>query len=397
MADDGKARGGRRRNKPLPPDPDQQFLNRNRQLQIIRDCVLPENGVVSTVVMKAVLKALDDRIGARNKECWPSQATLAKNVGLKDRKQVQRAIDALENDLSVIYVRRGPRAGGGRGGTVNHYRIVWNELALLCPTEAINQRDQSDSTVPLVADDQSDNYAGPKRQIDPTNGTVLSHEAKEKRPRSANQPPNPLSPIADLPPEWAAVVKDFQEKQAIVAELASEHRSAGVTAAEFRERIAGAWAVVELPENASKFEKPAGAVAWYLRKGDWPVDGVITFEQSQLINVQRRTRALDEIANERKLAAEAARLAELEATYGLLLDSLDEAELLQLIADTPTLRNPFYQRWLDNRPPLGTVRALLLMQLAATFERTPDDSHFETQEGPRRIAEGEGAHAPAGR
>jgi AraC-like DNA-binding protein len=81
---------------------------------------------VTSAAMKSVLRAIDSF--GRGRECWPSEHTLAEQSGLSVRT-VKRAVRALV-ELSVLCCER-------RGQlTLNHYRIVWNELALLTSEHA---------------------------------------------------------------------------------------------------------------------------------------------------------------------------------------------------------------------------------------------------------------------
>jgi hypothetical protein len=76
---------------------------------------------VTSAAMKSVLRSIDSF--ARGGEGWPSEHTLATQTGLSERT-VRRAICALR-ELSVLCVERRGRL------TLNHYVIVWSELALL--------------------------------------------------------------------------------------------------------------------------------------------------------------------------------------------------------------------------------------------------------------------------
>lgn len=367
MSKYGKARGGHRQKNPPPPDDDQEFLSRGRQLEVLRDCQIPKvPGVVSGIVLKAVLRVLDDHIGGRQKECWPCQDTIAREAGLTNRKHVQRAIKALE-DRSLIYKERRGKFGAGRAGAPNHYRIIWNEVALLCPDESIRQaasedsrkNDQRDSAVPLVPGDQRDFSSRPTGQSVPTNGTALSQEPPSKRPRSAHRPQPPFETA-----EWAAVVDEFAGRQSAIRRLAEEHRDNGYTPAEFRERLVEAWAVVTLPENRGRFDKPAGAVAWFLRNDSWPVEKVTTPAVAIAEAARRSAKAAAEMRADLREATQNAAADERESTFGSFLDALDEDGLQELIERTPALQDPFFARWQRQRPPRGIVRMMLLRSLA---------------------------------
>ena len=96
---------------------------RAEQLGMIDRWEPPGRLGVSSAACKAVLRAIDSF--GRGREAWPSEATLAAVAGLSVRT-VKRVVRALVDWSLLIVERRGPM-------TVNHYRIVWSELALLMP------------------------------------------------------------------------------------------------------------------------------------------------------------------------------------------------------------------------------------------------------------------------
>jgi DNA-binding transcriptional ArsR family regulator len=376
----GKARGGQRK-KPPPPDPDQQTLGRGEQLMILRKCVIPAaSGEVSADKLKLIVLNIGDRLG-RNVECWPCQDTIVAETGIKKR-QVQRAIAALER-MNLIYVRRGPKPQGGRGGTTNRYRIIWNELRLLVPTEADGfdlQRDQTASTGALVTGGRDTTKPPvPTDQTASTGATkppVLAH-------KPPIEPPKNRPPPADAENDWRVVVEEFRPRQSIAGDLADECRRAGMTPAQFRERMRAAWATVDLPANAGKFLEPAGAVAWFLRMGSWPASGVITPQilakrrataaaEAEKLAVERAKRMREETEGARAAAA----MRQRNATYGVILDTLGRDELRELIDLTPSLRDPFHaeavRRAVLDPPPTGLVRSRLLETLEQ-LEATPAD------------------------
>lgn len=93
------------------------------QLGLLDRWECPRIKGVSGIVLKSVLKAIDTH--GRGREAWPSEATLAVVAGSSVRT-VKRAVKALEQLSLIVIERRGPQ-------TVNHYRIVWTELACLAP------------------------------------------------------------------------------------------------------------------------------------------------------------------------------------------------------------------------------------------------------------------------
>lgn len=102
---------------------------RAEQLGLLERAVLPRQPGVSSVAMKAVLKAIDGY--GRGREAFPGYQTLAQSAGVSIRV-AKRAVAALE-DSSLLCVRR----QGTR--TLNHYTIVWSELALLATDQRLER------------------------------------------------------------------------------------------------------------------------------------------------------------------------------------------------------------------------------------------------------------------
>jgi hypothetical protein len=370
MTDHRKARGGEKRERRPLPMPGQMTFTRAEQLRTLRHCVVPggqgkDGGGVAGTTLKLVLRILDDHAGG-NYECWPSHDTIAREAGLKHRRQAIRATEALEA-MSLICVRRASPPGVGRGGTVNHYRIVWNELHLLCPSESpaedLDACDQSAMDGTLVRDDSRATKVPLVSDQSAMGGTTkvpyMAHEAPNEAPKKRPPPPKP-----PLPEDWAAVVNEFAGRQSAIHVLADEHRAGGYTPDQFRERLSQAWAVVALPANRGRFTKPAGAVAWFLRNGSWPAERVATPEASAVHQARRAAQSAARADAARHEAEQTAAAEDREALYGPFLDALGEEELQDLIERTPALRDPFFARWLRQRPPQGTVRMMLLRTLA---------------------------------
>lgn len=76
---------------------------------------------VSAVALKSVLKAIDGY--GRGREAWPSYESIATSAGVSTRT-AKRAVKELVSRSLLCVERRG-------SATLNHYRIVWSELALL--------------------------------------------------------------------------------------------------------------------------------------------------------------------------------------------------------------------------------------------------------------------------
>lgn len=113
---------------------------RGTQLAILRDAVLPTGTGVAPITLKAVLRAIDDH-ARRAGDCYATQETIAQIINAGNVRTIKRAIAVLLKMSLITCERR--KLGYGRL-TVNHYRIVWSELALLTA-------DQSDNLSPCSA------------------------------------------------------------------------------------------------------------------------------------------------------------------------------------------------------------------------------------------------------
>ena len=112
-------------------------FERAEQLGMVARWECPRVRGVSPAACKAVLRAIDGF--GRGREAWPSERTLAQVAGVSERT-VKRAIRHLVNLSVLISERRGPH-------TLNHYRIVWTELALLVPGRTNCARPERSATV----------------------------------------------------------------------------------------------------------------------------------------------------------------------------------------------------------------------------------------------------------
>ncbi len=109
------------------------------EADLLPDSMSARGSTVRRTHMFNLLRVLNGFVSAASPECYASQKFLAIKMGLRrptdpeesDRgvKTVQRTIDAL-SDLSLIIISRRVPAGGTK--PVNHYRIVWSELLMLC-------------------------------------------------------------------------------------------------------------------------------------------------------------------------------------------------------------------------------------------------------------------------
>ncbi len=175
--------------KQLPLDfPRERRRDRGEELAILRKAVLPsvktKRGGVSSSTLKAVLRAIDDH----SRVCFASQETLAREVGISV-EQCKRAVDALENTLSLIWKERKTTP---RGTPCNHYGIVWEELRLLAPSR---QRDQSvtrDTLPSVMVRDQS----------------VTRDTYRRNRQEAQQEPSSPSAPSVNWEAAEAEVLRE---------------------------------------------------------------------------------------------------------------------------------------------------------------------------------------------
>lgn len=115
-------------------------FNKADRLGWINEAELPtgqavDGATVAPQTMKHMLRAIENHLG-KNEWAWPSQLTLASELGCTERT-IRRATEALEAmSLLITQRRKNPH------GTVSlHYRIVWTELAMLEPSRRARWRD----------------------------------------------------------------------------------------------------------------------------------------------------------------------------------------------------------------------------------------------------------------
>lgn len=236
-------------------------FDRASQLAMLRAVVIPTRPrVVRSSVLKAVLRVIDDHAGGHG-WCFATQATIAAELGDDiSPRTVRRAIQTLiDRDGLLICERR--RIGDGKI-SINHYRIVWSELAVL----ARRQREQEDNRADQEdnSDDQQDNRALSRGQPCPLRSALSA-------PRSA--PPKRArvdSPGHQLPSD------DSKAWKAAAAELMNCGLSFAASAIEqARQRgldpLAIESACKTFRAHRSRFRSP-GAILTWIRSGAWPVD-----------------------------------------------------------------------------------------------------------------------------
>lgn len=166
-------------------DPRQQPIEweRGTQLALLRDARLPRVAGVSQVTLKAVLRSIDDH-ARRGGECWATQETLQAEIGASNVRTVKRAIAALLAASLITCERR--KVPGGHRLTVNHYRIVWTELALLRDREptANNEPQPAPKSAPIkvtCATEQSDILSDQSDIFDRSTGHACHLPRSEKK------------------------------------------------------------------------------------------------------------------------------------------------------------------------------------------------------------------------
>ena len=180
------------------------------QLGVVERWEAPRVPGVSGAALKSVLRAIDSY--GRGREAWPSEATLARDCGLGVRT-VKRAVKALGALSLLIVERRGPH-------TVNHYRIVWTELALRCRGSAGNLPERSATVSERSA------------TVSERSAMVALHEVPPWPPKRQGNDKETTTTGADV------VVVELGKFLGSAEKAVRMARARGVTDAEIRERIA---------------------------------------------------------------------------------------------------------------------------------------------------------------
>lgn len=290
---------------------------------ILREAKLPalktkHGASVRTTTAQLILYKINSRAGKRG-TAWPTiQRLMADCNDEFSERTIRRVIESLEA-IGVLMVER-RRVWRGDRETANYYTIVWSELALLCPNPVLN-RNQSNG-----------HLAGYQSDILPTNKrTPVSDKALVEAPREA-PPPTPKTKPAD---PWRKVEEDFRTHLGAVSRLVKQFKNEGKTPADLRSKLEEGLATVGMAENRDKFKSPAGAVFAWIESGVWPVAEVLSLEQererlARVAEMDRQREAAD-AKRAQRTASQAARLAELEQSYGATLDALERWEMAALL------------------------------------------------------------------
>ena len=199
---------------------------------------------VTSAAMKSVLRAIDSF--GRGRECWPSEHTLAEQSGLSVRT-VKRAVRALV-ELSVLCCERRGRL------TLNHYRIVWNELALLTSEHAVKRAERS----AMVSERSA--MVSERSAMVSERSAMLALEPYKNRFETTNETPGALVE-ASHKQELVELVFALGIKKAKAAIDGAERL--GLSSDQIRERVAE-WQ--RLPDAA---RLPGVLFNWLGMRGSW--------------------------------------------------------------------------------------------------------------------------------
>lgn len=295
-------------------------FTRAGQLHLKRHAVIPAVKIVEgqagggrTITVTpaqifAVLTVIDDH-GPR---CWPSIDTIAGEARISRRSAV-RAIKALQT-LDLICVEKRPKP---TGGLLNQYSINWGALQRLCPESRV-----------------------PPQQIA---SAIRANRECHCGTQSHQEAPNEVLPLP--PPKhkrgsgqdsWTAVAVEFRKDLGSIDQLIDQAIAKGIQPADFATTAREAITTARLPCNAGKLDRPMGAVAWFLRNGTWPQDGIQTIADAQFENSIRQ--ATDAARAQEQAEAEeiAAELQRLKPMYYAEFQKLSKADVRELAPDQPS-------------------------------------------------------------
>lgn len=298
-------------------------FDRGEQLSLLRQ-VRIEKGItadgsgVSEAAQKSVLRAIDELAGyerGRVRECWASIDTIAGIAGIH-RRQTIRAIEVLEARSLIICERRWNSA---IPAVRNHYRVVWNELALLVGRQQSQPSRPEAETGPVTATNAMTAAAGTAGTEGPNPSLVDRDRMPIKQHRGEFQTPDHSAMVSDqsaMVTDHSAMVSNhsamvahnppYPQERSATTRRASDPRGAAAEVLFFPDRsssnetvLAEAFqsiglvywrplveqfthlgvdhvlrAIATYRVNASRMRGP-GALVSYLRFGAWPVDGIV--------------------------------------------------------------------------------------------------------------------------
>ncbi len=397
------------------PDPRQPTFEweRGTQLALLRDVRLPRVAGVSQVTLKAVLRSIDDH-ARRGGDCWATQETVAREIGVSNVRTVKRAIAALLAASLITCERR--KVPGGHRLTVNHYRIVWTELALLEAKAAAANKVTLTTNQSDILSDQSDiddrstghgchlPRSEKKRLLTATLNGTREEAAEEFLIQEGAEMPTKRNKLIERPilaadDEARTAERELGERRRSTQPGWPEHEqdrvrdmflAAGVGTADDLLQLAIARGLTPADCDAhveqlhgsvdAKEKKPlgAGALVHRIKQGAWPCNLIAKIDLDKAdATVTRptdpdlaelRKHAERRAANERLAAqakADRERMQARDDRLGKVLDALPESELQTLIERLPKwCREGVAARYLVARPiTFGLIRQELFTLL----------------------------------
>ena len=310
--------------------------HRGRQLHTLADAQLPrvrtkDKKAVSPATMKAVLRTIDDH--GRGSTAFLTHATIARqaNISLRVAKRATEALNAL--GLLCVERRVPPR---GRK-PVNHYTIVWSQLALLCLDQSATLNDQSATVAPR---------------------TAQGNAIRKRSPL----PPSPKSPSpaeteggeGACQGDWRDVFQRLQAADVKAAQLAVDHaRRQRMTPDEVLAMIEHYQAGL----SSGRYRSPA-VLYRRITTGTWPPPPPGWIDPAQRRTEHARTRERHQ-AQAKEGELERRRIERLEQLHGSTLDSLPPDLLAALVQQLPAWLQEQY-----HRNPAGLARPELLEAIA---------------------------------
>jgi len=261
----------------------QQFdFTRADQLGCLEAAKIAGAAGVSAVALKSVLKAIDGY--GRGREAWPSYESIATSAGVSART-AKRAVKELVRRSLLCVERRG-------SATLNHYRIVWSELALLSAERSATATERSATRV-----ERSATMAQPK-----CHHVTQTDKKRIQETTTTQQQPVVVVSLCGVARAEEAVAKaislgmsncDIQERIAAWKALPQESQRPGVLYNWLTIRGSYQTAKVaelpqlrlaKLPTSADEIER--ASLIQYGRKQRWPHErlqaAVERFEQTKL-------------------------------------------------------------------------------------------------------------------
>lgn len=228
-------------------------FKRCEQLGMLNRSQLPTVAKVSGMLLKAVLRQVDDHARG-NGWCFASARTLAAELHCSE-KSVYRALKALL-DLELLCTDEGPRAGmrkNAYGTVTSRYQVYWPNLAKLVPSEQ-NAEDRLDMV---------------SHRLDMVSERLDTVSHKPVLTETKRSPQTPSRTEAAGAGDWKRIEKELLQRGLSLATKATQDAtSRGLTASDV-EGILAEWDL-----NRGSFSGP-GAILVRIRTGAWPTSAKI--------------------------------------------------------------------------------------------------------------------------